>query len=330
MMNLLKSLFNKNKPYKIAKTLEYGFLNVGNGHKIYYEISGNKNGTPVVNLHGGPGGSLSLNKRKWFNPKKYYIIQFDQRGCGKSEPVMCLDHNTTQHLIDDMEALRKHLNIDRWVVTGGSWGSTLALAYAAKFKSNILALMINSVFLATVEELEAAYSNKGPASYIFADEYAKFLSPLTNTQAKKPLKSYLELIETAQGLEKEFLLRTFLRWECLLLGLNPDIANLDKFVNSEEFDTNLAAMELFYMANNFYLDDKELVSQLDSLSDIPTYIAHGRYDLLCSAKFAQLVHDKIAKSKLVFTFDGHSIKSKQGLEQIVGFTNQILKDLEDK
>ena len=125
--------------------------------KYIMKQAGNKNGVPVVILHGGPGGSLSENKRKFYNPKKYYIIQFDQRGCGKSEPSLCLENNTTDHLIEDMEKLRTHLGIDKWVVAGGSWGSTLALAYSVKFKQNVLALLLNSIFLNTKEEMSAVY-----------------------------------------------------------------------------------------------------------------------------------------------------------------------------
>jgi proline iminopeptidase len=330
MLKTLKKFFDKNKPYKIAKTLEYGFLSVGDGHKVYYETAGNKKGVPVVILHGGPGGSLSENKRKFYNPKKYYIIQIDQRGCGKSEPSLCLENNTTGHLIEDMEKLRTHLGIDKWVVAGGSWGSTLALAYSVKFKQNVLALLLNSIFLNTKEEMSAVYKPTGPASFIYPEQYELFIDPLNKTEAKDPLKAYIKKVNKAEGLEKEFLLRNFIRWECLLLGLNPNITSLDEFINSEDFDSALSAMELYYFENGCFLDSEKLVEDLQALSNIPTYMVHGRYDFLCNAKFADLAHKQIEGSKLVFTFDGHSIKSENGVKQMVSFANHILTVLEGK
>jgi len=325
MLKFIKNLFSKNKPYKIAKTLEYGFLSVGDGHKIYYEIAGNRKGIPVVILHGGPGGSIGYSKRAWYNPKEYCIIQFDQRGCGKSTPRLSLENNTTTALIEDMEKLRKHLNVDKWVVAGGSWGSTLALAYAVKNSENVLGLFLNSVFLASKEEMDVVYKNTGPASYIYPDQYLKFIDPLNQEERKDPLKAYIKKTNKAKGLEKEFLLRNFVRWECLLLGLNPDFVSLDRFINGEDFDAGLAELELHYFANGCFMDSEKLLDDLKILKGIPAYIIQGRYDFLCNPKFAYKLHQFLVGSKLVFTFDGHSIKSYAAKQQAVAFSNEFLQ-----
>jgi proline iminopeptidase len=323
MLNFFKKLFDKNKPYKIAKTLECGFLTVSNNHKLYYELSGNRLGIPVVILHGGPGGDLSHNKRTLFDPSRYFIIQYDQRGCGKSLPSLEVEDNTTDHLIEDLEKLRDYLKVDNWVVSGSSWGSTLALAYAIKHKKRVSALLLNGIFLASKAEMDAVYSSKGPAAALYPDQFEKFIEPLTKTQAKNPLKSYIEKIDASEGEQRENLLKSFIRWEFLLCSLKPDFASLDEFIASEEFNTNLAALELHYFRNNCFVDSQELLEGAKDLK-MPVFITQGRYDLVCNPTAAYQLHKAIKQSKLVFTFDAHSIKSFEGKRQLIKYSNQLL------
>tara|TARA_Y100001960_G_scaffold331444_1_gene428456 strand:+ start:3616 stop:4617 length:1002 start_codon:yes stop_codon:yes gene_type:complete len=325
-----RDLLFKNKPYKIAETLECGFLNVGNGHTVYYETAGNPEGIPVVILHGGPGVGLSHGKRRYYNPSRYYMIHFDQRGCGKSTPALETENNNTTALIEDMELLRKKLGIKKWVVAGGSWGSTLALAYSLVNKDKVLGLIINGIFTATKQEIDTVYSPKGVAAQMFPEQFAKFIEPLTKTEARNPLKSYIARIDKAGGIEKQYLLRTFLRWEWLLCVMEPNFDYIDKSVNSEDFDTSLAALEIHYFKNDHFLEAKEMVDSLGYLSDLPVYIAQGRYDMLCNPVHAHNVHSKIEGSKLVFTFDGHSIQSKAGHKVITGFANELADKLEEE
>ena len=324
MLSTLKKLFDKNKPYKIAKTLECGFLTVSNKHKLYYELSGNRLGVPVVILHGGPGGNLSHNKRALFDPKRYFIIQFDQRGCGNSIPTLEVDENTTQHLVQDLEKLRKYLKVDKWVVSGSSWGTTLALAYATAHKSKVSALLLNGVFLASKEEMDSVYTAKGPAANLYPDQFAKFIEPLSKTEAKNPLAAYIAKVDKTEGQQREDLLKSFMRWEFLLCSLTPDLESLDKFIASEEFDTNLAALELHYFRNNCFIDADDLLEQAKGLK-MPVLITQGRYDLVCNPKTAYKLHNAIAKSELVFAFDAHSIKSYEGQKQLVKNSNQLLE-----
>lgn len=322
--NFFKELFNKNKPYKIAETLECGFLNVDETHTIYYETAGNPNGVPVVVLHGGPGVGLSHGKRAYYNPKKYYMIHFDQRGCGKSTPALELKDNNTTALIADMEMLRTKLNIKKWVVAGGSWGSTLALVYSLMHKDKVLGLMLSGLFLASKQETEGAYSPKGVPAQMYPDQYAKFIEPLTKTEAKNPLKAYIAKIDKAEGIEKQLLLRTFVRWEWLLCVMNPNLDFIDAEVASEDFDLTIISLEMHYFKEDHFIDSKEMQKNLSYLSDVPVYMVQGRYDLICNPTIAYKVQSQIENSKLVFTTDGHSLKSKQAKQQLVEFSNELL------
>lgn len=326
MFNLVKELFNKNKPYKIAKTLECGFLSVSDNHKIYYELSGNRLGLPVVILHGGPGGDLSHNKRSLFDPTKYFIIQYDQRGAGKSLPSLDVKNNTTDHLIQDLEYLRKYLNIESWVVSGSSWGTTLALSYALECQSKVKALLINGVFLASDDEMDAVYSINSPAAALYPDQFIKFLEPLSEKERLTPLRSYINKIEKSEGYDKQILLKSFIRWEFLLCSFKQDFDGLDSFINSDEFNTSIATLELHYFKNKCFIDSENLLNRLSEIK-VPTFITQGRYDLVCNPKVAYAVHQKIKSSELVFTFDAHSIKSTEGKNQLVKYSNRLLEIL---
>lgn len=326
-MNIFR-LFNKNRPYKIVQAYECGLLSVGDGHEMYYELSGNKNGIPVVVIHGGPGAGMSASKRKFFNPKKYHIINYDQRGCGKSTPNLSLNNNTTDYLVEDLDKLRKHLNIDKWVVCGGSWGSTLALSYAVKFKEFVSAIMINGVFLGSNDELEGTYAKGGIPALVYPEYYNTFISVLKGKDKGSILQSYISLIENEEDkARKEFLLKNYLRWELLLCTINPSIKAIDNFIESEDFTTDIATLELYYFKNNMFMDSEQLLESLFLLSEIPTYITQGRYDMLCQPATAYEVHRRIRGSKLTITFDGHSIKSKTGIEKQVQTANEILEIL---
>jgi proline iminopeptidase len=330
IFNFICKVF-KNKPYKIAKTLECGFLNTNSIHKIYYETSGNPKGLPVVILHGGPGGSLSANKRKYYNPKKYYIIQFDQRGCGKSTPYAQVLENNTNALIEDMELLRKKLSIKKWVVAGSSWGSTLALAYSLVHKNKVLGLIINGVFVASKEELDSVYSPKVVVASMYPDEFLDFIKPLNKTESKNPLKSYLAKIENAQYDEEKIpLLKSFCKFNWLLCSMNPNMEFINKEISENQNIIDTSKIEIHYCANDYFIDSQEMLKSLYYLSDIPTYIVQGRYDLMCNPKTAMAVSQQIEDSKLVFTIDGHSIASNKGQKQFVAFTNELYNKIKEQ
>lgn len=329
-MEFIRNLFFKNKPYKIAETLECGFLNVANNHSIYYETAGNPNGVPVVILHGGPGVGMSNSKRKYYNPEKYYMIHFDQRGCGKSLPSFGLEDNNTMALINDMEDLRKHLKIKKWVVAGGSWGSTLALAYSLTHKNRVHGLVLNGLFLASKKEYEETYNDKGVASKLYPEQYSKFIEPLTKTESKNPLKAYISKIKKVNGIEQQYLLRQFARWSWLQCMMQPDLDFIDSEISSEKFDSAMTVLEMHYLENDFFIDSDEMLNSLPYLSGIPVYMVQGRYDIVCPPTAAHKVYQQIKGSKLVFTFDGHSISSKQGKEQFVIFTNELLEKIKEE
>ncbi|MCP4354954.1 MAG: alpha/beta fold hydrolase [Proteobacteria bacterium] len=329
-MNIFR-LFNKNKPYKIAKTLECGFLSVGDGHEMYYELSGNRSGIPVVVIHGGPGGYMSSSKRRLFNPKKYFMIHYDQRSCGKSKySGNFLENNTTDHLLDDLEKLRKHLNIPKWVIYGVSWGASLALGYTVKNKEKVLGLILGGVMLTSKKEILETYSPDSAAASVYPEYYAKFIDPLNLEEKKEPLFAYITKINAEKdSTKKENLIKKLARWESLLVPFAGNIKRIDFFIKSDGFDCNMILLELYYFKNGCFINSEKLLKDLSKLSDIPTYIIQGRYDLLCPAHTAYKVHKTIKGSKIAFCVDGHSIKSKNGVESYVLASNSILEDLKN-
>ena len=274
-------------------------------HSIYVEECGNKNGIPIIYLHGGPGGSIDSKNRRYFNPKKYRIILFDQRGSGKSKPKGSLKKNTTNDLIDDMEKIRNILQIKKWIIFGGSWGSTLALIYAIRNNSKVLAMVLRGVFLGNKDEVYWAfhYSSK----YF----YPEIIDAIENKLKEKNKKIFLKLGKMLESKKKNIKTISSIIWEKYertLSVLNPDLINLTiiKKIKKKKLP-NSPFLEWYYTKNNFFLKKNEIISNIKIIKNIPTIIIQGRYDLICPPKSAFLLAKNMSNCELkIIENSGHS------------------------
>jgi proline iminopeptidase len=275
---------------------ESGTLKVSDIHEIYYELSGNRAGKPVFVLHGGPGGSSSPYMRRFCNPDKFLIVLSDQRGAGKSKPHAELRENTTQNLVEDIERLRNHLKLDKIIIFGGSWGTTLGLAYAEAYPENVSGIVLRGVFTATKEEIDHFYHDG--ANRCFPDAYDKLLSALPDAD-RRPLPDYLlELIQNSSGEKREEYCKAWARYEIKMAVLEIS----DDYIE-EHLEQNspyvFALFENYYMTNKCFLEEGQLLNNTDKIKDIPTIIVNGRYDLICPSITAYKLHKKLTSSKLI-------------------------------
>ena len=274
-------------------------------HSIYVEECGNKNGIPIVYLHGGPGGSIDSKNRRYFNPKKYRIILFDQRGSGRSKPKGSLKKNTTNDLIDDMEKIRNILQVKKWIIYGGSWGSTLALIYAIRNNSKVLAMVLRGVFLGNKDEAYWAfhYSSK----YF----YPEIIDAIENKLKEKNKKIFLKLGKMLESKKKNIKTISSIIWEKYertLSVLNPGKINLKKIKKIKKKKLpNSPFLEWHYTKNNFFLKKNEIISNIKTIKNIPTIIIQGRYDLICPPKSAFLLAKNMSNCDLkIIENSGHS------------------------
>ena len=272
------------------------YLKVSDIHEIYYELSGNPEGKPVFVLHGGPGAGSSPNMRRFFNPDRFLIVLHDQRGCGKSKPFGEIRQNTTQDLVEDVDRLRNHLELDQIILFGGSWGATLGLVYAEAYPENVSGIVLRGIFTATKEEIDHFYH--GGVSKFFPETYEKFVSSLPDPN-KQPLPEYLlTLIQSGDSSDRAKYSRAWAEYEIKLASLEfPDEAMDHIF---REFDPRaFALLENYYMANDCFLKEDQLFKQAHKIRDIPLIMVNGRYDMICPPITAYRLHRKLPKSKLI-------------------------------
>jgi proline iminopeptidase len=282
---------------------ESGHLRVSELHEIYYELSGNPDGMPVFVLHGGPGGSTSPYMRRFFDPERYLIVLHDQRGAGQSRPPGELRENDTWALVEDIEALREHLELEQVVLFGGSWGSTLGLAYAETHPDQVSALVLRGVFTGTDAEIDHFYH--GGAAELFPEAYAALLAELPDPD-RRPLPAYLhELISGTEGPERERVCRAWARYEIKMAALNLSDETVERYVTETETCT-FSLFENYYMANRCFLDEGQLLDGAGRLAGIPTFIVNGRYDVICPPRAAWELHRRIPGSELIIAEEaGH-------------------------
>tara|TARA_E500000075_G_C6996361_1_gene327373 strand:+ start:2492 stop:3454 length:963 start_codon:yes stop_codon:yes gene_type:complete len=255
-----------------------GMLDVGDGHQIYFEQSGNPEGRPVIFLHGGPGGGCQPIHRQQFDPKHYRIIIMDQRGCGRSLPYACLDDNTTWHLVADIERLRAHLKIDQWIVFGGSWGSTLSLAYAQSHPEAVLGLVLRGIFLMRRHELLWMYQEG--ASHLYPEEYDRYVSVIPSHEQGDLMSAFYRRLTGSNAEEALRAARAWSRWEGALLSIAPNEARAQEF-SSDEFAKAFARIECHYFVHGGWMrDDGQLLKDVGRVRHIPAYIIHGRHDVV--------------------------------------------------
>lgn len=290
----------KNTLYPSISAYESGFLKVDDTHELYWEVSGNPKGVPVVVLHGGPGGGASPKMRQFFDPKYYKIVIFDQRGAGRSKPIGEIKDNTPDHLVEDIETLRVFLNIEKWHVFGGSWGSTLGLLYAIKHPSRVLSLILRGLFLMQREEVEWFMSGMG---HFFPESYEKFLNYLPEDKRHDPLHAYYEIL-TCGDMEKE--LESGVMWcqyegECA--NLIPKAENYSS-EESRQYARALSRLEAHYFIHNLFTPDNYILQNVDAIRHIPFTLVQGRYDVICPIKTAYQLKKKWPEMDLVTVAQG--------------------------
>ncbi len=255
-----------------------GFLPERDGHEVYYEECGNPRGIPVVMLHGGPGGAISEVMRRFHDPSIYRIILFDQRGCGKSRPRASLENNTTWHLIDDIERLRVHLGVERWQVFGGSWGSTLGLAYAQIHPDRVTALIVRGIF--TLRRAELQWFYQSGASWLYPDAFENFLAPIPPDERGNMIAAYYKRLTCDDPQAQLDAARAWSVWEGSTLALQTDSSTVEKF-SCSAYALAFARIECHYFHNGGFFDyDGQLLNEMDKIKHLPGAIVQGRYDLV--------------------------------------------------
>ncbi len=263
--------------YPEIEPFETGMLKVTDGHTLYWELSGNPQGKPVVFLHGGPGGGSSPDHRRQFNPEKYKILVFDQRGCGRSTPYASLDHNDTWALVEDIERLRKEVSkVEKWQVFGGSWGSTLALAYAETHPERVSELVLRGIFLFDQDEIDWMYK-EGGASRLYPDKFVEFLELIPENERGDLVEAYRKRLTRSDKDEQLQAAKAWSKWEGDIVTLLPSPSTIEHFT-SPDVAVAVARIENHYMANHGWFEPGQLLKNAGKLRNIPGVIVQGRHD----------------------------------------------------
>ncbi|MDB5526858.1 MAG: prolyl aminopeptidase [Rhizobium sp.] len=306
--------------YPEIEAYESGFLDTGDGHSVYYERSGTKGAKPAVFLHGGPGGGISPSHRRLFDPKLYDVMLFDQRGCGKSTPNASLDNNTTWHLVADIERLRELMGVDKWLVFGGSWGSTLALAYAEKYPERVTELVVRGIYTLTKGELDWYY--QFGVSEMFPDKWERFLAPIPENERHEMMAAYRKRLTGTDRDKQIEAARAWSLWEGQTITLLPEPDTSDKF-GEDDFALAFARIENHYFVHAGWMDEGQLLRDAGKIKDIPGTIVHGRYDMPCPAKYAWQLHKAWSKAEFkLIEGAGHAYSEPGILDALMTATDQ--------
>lgn len=297
-------------------------LKVDETHELYVEESGNPSGKPVVFVHGGPGGGTDAKHRQFFDPKHYRIVLFDQRGCGKSTPFASLERNTTWDLVADMERIRALLGIEAWQVFGGSWGSTLALAYAQKHPTRVTELVLRGIFLLRKREIDWFYQDG--ASHIFPDAWEGFLAPIPEHERGDLLNAYYRRLTSADEATRLAAAKAWSIWEGSTSNLyaNPELVAR---TGTDEFALPFARIECHYFVNKGFFDtDDQLLTDVPKIKHIPAVIVQGRYDVVCPAESAWALHRAWPEADLKIVPDaGHAAMEPGIVHELVSATDRF-------
>jgi len=297
-------------------------LRVSDVHTLYFEESGNPNGKPVVFLHGGPGGGTDGKQRRFFDPAKYRIVLFDQRGSGRSTPHASLEDNTTWHLVSDIELLREHLGIEAWQVFGGSWGSTLALAYAEKHPTRVTELVLRGIFLLREKELRWFY--QWGTSELFPDAWERYVEPIPLEERGDLMRAYHRRLTSTDDAVRTLAAKAWSTWEAATSYLHVS----DDYVRragEDQFALAFARIECHYFVNEGFFDrETQLIDELPKIRHIPTVIVQGRYDIVCPLTTAWDLHRAFPEACLRIVPDaGHSAFEPGTVHELVVATDRF-------
>lgn len=310
-----RGLYPEIEPY------ESGMLDVGDGHSLYWERCGTPGTKPVVFLHGGPGAGCSVNHRRQFDPARYDILLFDQRGCGRSTPHASLEANTTWHLVEDIERLRQLAGVERWMVFGGSWGSTLSLAYAQTHPERVTELVLRGIFTFRQSELDWLY--RYGASEVYPDKWRDFLAAIPETERSDPVSAYQKLLTGDDPAARLAAAKAWSRWEGETVTLLPDPEMLAEFTE-DNHAVAIARIENHYMVHKGWLEEGQLLANASRLSAIPGVIVQGRYDMCTPPVTAWDLKQVWSEAELNIIPDGGHLFTEPGvLDGLVRATDRF-------
>ena len=311
-----RRLYGKIEPYASGR------LKVSDIHELYYEEAGNRDGKPVVFLHGGPGGGIEADQRRYFDPKAYRVVLFDQRGCGKSTPHASLHENTTWDLVADMELLRDHLGIDNWQVFGGSWGSCLALAYAQTHPDRVTELILRGIFMLRRSELLWFYQEG--ASHVFPDIWEGYVAPIPKNERGDMMAAYYKRLTGDDPAICQQAAKAWSVWEGSTLSLWPD-PEREAHSGEDDFALAFARIECHYFVNGgFFERDEQLLEDVDKIRHIPTAIIQGRYDMCTPVRTAWDLHKAWPEADFRLVHDAGHAGSEPGIvHELVSATDRF-------
>jgi len=305
-MTARRTLYPPIEPYRT------GSLDVGDGHSLHWELCGNPDGKPVVFLHGGPGGGASPNHRRQFDPEGYHILVFDQRGCGRSTPFASLHANTTAHLVEDIEKLRQQvMGCERWQVFGGSWGSTLALAYAQAHPERVTELVLRGIFLFDAYEVDWLYQ-EGGASAVYPDGWEEFVALIPEEERGDLLEAYHQRLTSDDPEVQLGAAKAWSKWEGVTVTLLPSPETLEDFTEPQKAIA-VARIENHYMRHGGWLKEGQLLRGVEEIRHIPAVIVQGRHDTCTPPKAAWALHRAWPEAELVIVPDGGHLYSEPGV-----------------
>ena len=307
--------------YPETEPFSSGWLATDGPHEIFYEECGRPDGKPAVVLHGGPGGAINPTMRRFFDPSRWRVALFDQRGCGRSRPNASLQDNTTWTLIEDIERLREHLGIEKWTVFGGSWGSTLALAYAVTHPERVEALVLRGIFMVTRKELHWFYQEG--ASRLFPDYWQDYIAPIPPEERGDLVTAFHKRLTGNDQIAQMHAAKAWSTWEGRTATLRPNPLVVDRFSEPQRA-LSIARIECHYFMNNAFLEPDQLIRDLPKIAHLPAVIVHGRYDVICPLDNAWALHKAWPNSELQIVRDAGHVAGEPGItDALVRATNEI-------
>ncbi|TVP92668.1 MAG: prolyl aminopeptidase [Pseudomonadaceae bacterium] len=317
----MQLLYPEIKPYARHE------LAVEEPHVLYVDESGDPDGLPVVFIHGGPGAGCDSLSRRFFDPSLYRIITFDQRGAGRSTPHGSLENNTTAHLVADLEALREHLGIQQWVLFGGSWGSTLALAYAQTHPERVLGMVLRGIFLCRASDIHWFYQDG--ASRVFPDYWEDYLALIPAEERDDLVAAYYRRLTGDDEICRMHAAKAWSTWEGRCATLRPSSKVVERFSEARRAYA-LARIECHYFQHQSFLEPDQLLSNMHKIAHIPGVIVHGRYDMVCPLDNALAVHQRWPVSELQIIRDAGHAASEPGIaDALVRATEAMARQLLD-
>ena len=313
------------KLFPEIKANSHSYIDVGDGHRIYVEECGSTDGIPIVYLHGGPGAGCDKSHRRLCDPEKYRIILLDQRGCGRSEPHASLDNNTTQSLISDLEVIRQQLSIEKWVLMGGSWGTTLALAYAQAHSEKVLGLILRGVFLGRNEDIEWLYSDG--TRRVFPDYWQEFIHPIPVGERHNLLAAFHSRLTGQDELARMAAAKAWSSWEGKVATLEPN-HEVVGHLSAPHTALSMARISAHYFVNQCFLEENQILNNCHKLEGIPGIIVHGRYDMICPVEIAWSLQNHWNDCKLHLIRDAGHAGSEAGIiDGMVRATKEMQQQL---